>query len=90
MFKDLLYRRVEADEKKGKQNIQWIDYIYEILLTYNNVMKHSATEMTPKEARKPSNELEVKLNLAKKAKQNKVYLDLDKGDEVKIFRKRKP
>ena len=36
-FKDLLYRRVEADEKKGKENIQWIDYIHEILLTYNNV-----------------------------------------------------
>ena len=25
-FKDLLYRRVEADKKKGKNNIQWIDY----------------------------------------------------------------
>ena len=27
-FKDLLYRRVEADEKKGKNNIQWTDYIF--------------------------------------------------------------
>ena len=89
-FKDLLYRRVEADEKKGKENIQWIDYIHEILLTYNNVMKHSATEMTPKEARKPSNELRVRLNLASKAKKNRMYPDLDKGDEVKIFKKRKP
>ena len=26
-FKDLLYRRVEADQKKDKNNIQWIDYI---------------------------------------------------------------
>ena len=89
-FKDLLYRRVEADEKKGKENVQWIDYIHEILLTYNNVMKHSATEMTPKEARKPSNELKVKLNLATKAKKNRVYPELEKGDEVKIFKKRKP
>ena len=89
-FKDLLYRRVEADEKKGKQNIQWIDFIYKILLTYNNVMKHSATEMTPKEAKMPSNELEVKLNLSNKAKKNGVYPGLDKGDEVKISRKRKP
>ena len=56
-FKDLLYRRVEADEKKGKDNIQWTDYIVEILLTYNNKMKHSATGFTPKDARKPSNEL---------------------------------
>ena len=35
-FKDLLYRRVEADQKKGKNNIQWPDYIFEILLTYKN------------------------------------------------------
>ena len=56
-FKDLLYRRVEADQKKGKSNIQWTDYIFEILLTYNNKMKHSATGFTPKDARKPSNEL---------------------------------
>ena len=89
-FKDLLYRRVEADEKKGKQNIQWIDYIFEILLTYNNRMKHSATGFTPKEARKPSNQFKVKLNLTMKGKKNRIYPELDVGDEVKIFRKRKP
>ena len=27
-FKDLLYGRVEADQKKGKNNIQWTDYIF--------------------------------------------------------------
>ena len=48
-FKDMLYKRVEADEKKGKTNIQWTDYISEILLTYNNKMEHSAIKMTPKE-----------------------------------------
>ena len=47
-FKDMLYRGVEAYEKKGKQNIQWPDYILEILLTYNNQMKHSATGFTLK------------------------------------------
>ena len=35
-YKDMLCKRVEADEKKGKQNIQKIDYNLEILLTYNN------------------------------------------------------
>ena len=89
-FKDMLYRRVEADEKRGKQNIQWPDYILEILLTYNNQMKHSATGFTPKEARKPSNQFKVKLNLTMKGKKNRVYPDLDVGDEVKIFKKRKP
>ena len=89
-FKDMLYKRVEADEKKGKSNIQWTDYIYEILLTCNNQMIHSATKFTPKEARKPSNELSVRLNIASSGKPNRIYPDLDKGDEVKIFRKRKP
>ena len=89
-FKDLLYRRVEADQKKGKHNIQWPDYIVEILLTYNNKMKHSATGFTPKDARKPSNELKVKLHLNMNAKRNRVYPELSVGDEVKIFRKRKP
>ena len=27
-FKDLLYRRVEADQKKGKNNIQWTETIF--------------------------------------------------------------
>ena len=92
-FKDMLYKRVEADEKKNKQNkqnIQWPDYILEILLTYNNQMKHSATGFTPKEARKPSNQFKVKLKLTMKGKKNRVYPELDVGDEVKIFRKRKP
>ena len=89
-FKDMLYKRVEADEKKGKSNIQWTDYIHEILLTYNNQMIHSATKFTPKEARKPSNQFAVRLNIASSGKRNRIYPDLDKGDEVKIFRKRKP
>ena len=54
-------------------------------------MKYSAVGMTPNEARKPSNELEVKLSLTNKAKKKRVYPELDKGDEVKKkFRKRKP
>ena len=34
-FKDRFYKRIENYEKKGKGNIQWIDYIPEIMLTYN-------------------------------------------------------
>ena len=90
IFKDPLYHRIEADEKKGKANIQWTDYILEILLTYNNKMKHSATGFTPKDARKPSNELKVERNINMNAKRNRVYPDLGAGDEVKIFRKRQP
>ena len=82
-LKDMLYKRVENNEKKGKQNIQWGDYLHEVLLTYNNAMK-------PIEARKKKNELNVKLKLSMNAKKNRIYPELDVGDTVKILRKRKP
>ena len=89
-LKDMLYKRVENDEKKGKENIQWGDYLHEILLTYNNAMKHSSHGMEPIEARKPKNQLAVKLKLSMNAKKNRVYPELEIGDTVKILRKRKP
>ena len=100
-FKDKLFKRVEADasgkasrgsqardEKKGKQNIQWTDYIIEIMLTYNNKDVHSATKFTPKDARLPKNQLEVKLNIGLQAKRSRTYPDLEKGDKVKVMRKK--
>ena len=45
-YEDMLFKRVEADRKKGKQNIQWIDYNLEILLTKT---ASSATKVTPLE-----------------------------------------
>ena len=86
--KKMLYDRVEADGKKNKSNIQWTDYIFEILLTYNNKNVHSSHNLTPKEARLPKNELKVKLELNMNAKRNRAYPSIDKGDKVKIFRKK--
>ena len=87
-YKDMLFKRVEADEKKGKQNIQWVDYNLEIMLTYNNKMKHSAINMTPNEARKDKNEFRAMINVASKAKKEKIYPELEVGDKVKIKRKK--
>ena len=87
-YKDMLFKRVEADEKKGKENIQWIDYNLEILLTYNNKTVSSATKMTPLEARKKKNEFEVKLNISLQAKRNRTYPEVEVGDRVKIMRKK--
>ena len=87
-LKDMLFKRVEADENKGKDNIQWTDYIFEKMITYNNKMIHSATDLTPKEARKPENELKVKANIAMNATKTRKYPELGKGDKVKIFRKK--
>ena len=87
-FKDALYKRVEADEKKGKPNIQWTDYILGILLTYNNKTIHSTTKFTPSQAKLPKNEFEVKLNVSLQAKKSRVYPEVDVGDSVKIMRKK--
>ena len=87
-FKDKLFKRVEHDEKQGKQNIQWTDYILEIMLTYNNKEVHSAINMTPNEARKEKNELKAKMNVAMKAKRDRIYPELKVGDKVKIMRKK--
>ena len=87
-FKDKLFKRVENDEKKGTHNIQWIDYITEILLTYNNKDVHSATGLTPNEARKERNEFRAKLNVSVKAKKERIYPSLEVGDRVKIMRKK--
>ena len=86
-FKDKLFKRVENDEKKGKA-VQWTDYIFEILLTYNNKDVHSATGLTPNEARKEKNEFKAKLNVSVKARKERTYPTLEVGDKVKIMRKK--
>ena len=82
-------KRVELDEQKGKA-IQWTDYIHEIMLTYNNGIKHTSHGLAPSEARKPKHQLEVSLILGMKANRNRVYPVLNVGNEVKIFRKSRP
>ena len=86
-FKDMLFKRVENDEKKGKQ-VQWTDYIFEILLTYQNKMVSSATKMTPKDARMKKNELDVKMNISLQAKSNRKYPAVEVSDKVKLMRKK--
>ena len=87
-YKDMLYKRVDADEKKGKENIQWIDYNFEILLTYNDKMVHSAIKMTPKEAVKKGNTLKAKVNMTLQATRTRKYPEISQGSKVKIYRKK--
>ena len=58
------------------------------MLTYNDKMVHSATHMTPSKARKDENELKARVNVAMKARKNRIYPELSVGDKVKIKRKR--
>ena len=75
----MLYKRVEADEKKGKINIQWIDYKFEILLTYNDKNIHSATGLTPKEAVKGEKNLKATVNMTINANRIRKYPELEKA-----------
>ena len=88
-LKDMLFKRIEADEKKGKQNIDWSDNLPAVLVTYNYKMKHSATGLVPNEARKKENELKARLNVANKAKKTRMYPELQISDKVKIMRKKR-
>ena len=87
-LKDKLFKRIENDEKKGKENIDWSDYLPEVILTYNNKDIHSAMNMMPNQARKKENEFKAKLNVASKLKKNRLYPELEVGSKVKIMRKR--
>jgi len=87
-YKDMLYKRVEADEKKGKKDIQWIDYSLETVLTYNDKMVHSAIKMTPKEATKQKNNLKAKVNMTLKETKTRRYPKISTGDKVRIYRKK--
>ena len=86
-FKMMLRKRIDNDIKQGKDNIQWADYIFQVMLTYNNKNEHNSINMTPSEATKEDKQLDVKLNLELKAKRDRKYPELKIGDEVKIMLK---
>ena len=71
-FKIMLRKRIDNDMKQGK-DIQCVDYIFQIMLTYNNKNEHKSINMTPVEARKEDNQIDVKLNLELKAKRDRKY-----------------
>ena len=52
-------------------------------------MKSSVTNFTPTEARKPDNHIFVKINLELNRKQNRRYPDINVGDKIKIYKKKK-
>jgi transposase InsO family protein len=81
-IKNMVYPRVEKTGQK------WHEVLYAVMLTYNNKLVHSITKFTPAEAMKPSNHLDVKLNLELKAKHSRKYPNVAVGDCVKVFKKK--
>ena len=55
---------------------------------HNNKDVHSATGLTPNEARKEKNEFKAALNVSVKARKEKMYPTLEVGDKVNIMRKK--
>ena len=45
--------------------------------------------MTPNEARKPANQLQVKINLELKRRHDRKYPEIKVGDKVKLYKKKK-
>ena len=84
----MVHTRIETAKKTNNEDKRWIDVLYPVLLTYNVQLKHSATNMTPSEARKPINELVVKTNLEMKKVRKRLYPDIEVGDYVKLYRKK--
>ena len=83
-----MFKKIENDEKNKKPNIQWIDYIDEIMIRYNYKDVHSAIGQTPNKARDKDNEFKSRLNISVKATKERIYPSLEVGDKVKIKRKK--
>ncbi|MFM7980590.1 MAG: hypothetical protein ACKPKO_14855, partial [Candidatus Fonsibacter sp.] len=80
-FKTMLDKRIKPGQ-------QWTDLIFPILLTYNNKLVPSATGLTPKDARLPSNELTAYVSMSLQAKHQKKNPEIKVGDKVYIYTKR--
>ena len=51
-------------------------------------MVHSATKMTPHDAKQKVNELNVKMHLEMKRRHTRVYPEVEVGDSVKTFQRK--
>ena len=78
----MIYKRVENTGKP------WTDLLYQVLLTLSNKLIHSATHMTPHDAKLKVNELNVKTNLEMKRRHTRVYPEVEVGDSVKTYKKK--
>ena len=67
---------------------KWVDMLPSVLNKYNNT-KHSTTGMQPNEAVKPSNHMEVWLNICSKTTYNRRYPPIKVSDKVRVYQKPK-
>ena len=82
-------RIVGKQPKREPINYQWDDLIPFVMAEYNAKNKHRITGMTPLEARKPSNEADVKAGIELAATQGVKFPPLRVGDTVRMLLKKK-
>ena len=70
-------------------NRTWTSLLPAVLIKYNQQMTHGTTKLTPDEAHKDENAVEVKANSLLKEKYLRTYPKLNVGDKVKIYTKGK-
>ena len=87
-MKNMIYSRIESAKARNNVVRRWTEVLHEALITYNYVDKHTTTKMTPNEAKKPHNHIQVKINLELKRKHSRVYPEIHIGDLVRIYRKK--
>ena len=85
-IKNMINKRLEA---ANQPDSKWIDILNQVLFVYNYKNEHSATGMTPMQAREPKNEMKVRLRLELKRKSTRKYPDVVIGNKVKIYTKKK-
>jgi hypothetical protein len=84
----ILTIKMMITKRQEKEYKPWYEYLFPVLLTYNNKMVHSSTKFTPVEARRPINSIAVKINLERLRKSDRKYEALEIGDTVRYFRKK--
>ena len=82
-------RIIGKQPKKEPVNHQWVDVIPFVMAEYNAKNKHRITGMTPYEARKPSNEADVKASIELAATHGVKFPTLRVGDTVRMLLKKK-
>ena len=81
-IKEMIYPRVEKTQQ------EWNEVLYAVLLTYNNKLVSRITHMTPQQAMKPGNHVEVKMHLEMHRRTGRKYPEIHVGDSVKTFKKK--
>jgi len=82
-IKNMIHTRLEGLELDKEK---WVDILGPVLKKYNNRV-HGTTGMSPNDARKDENNIQVYLNIKQKAQYKRKYPKLSVQDSVRVYQK---